>query len=274
MKFPKAFFQRRGLLLGLLAVCAAVSHCSAPKPPERSIDGMAKMLGVAIGGVVKPEEMIWEQSPGVLEELLLGRRVLFLGAGRTGAARDLYRARVRVTLDGQPLSVGTVRNVTDTPVGDDAALEARGERATFATLAFGHIQGLSVLDLTGIRRVDRPEGFFDRLLLSINSYQDTGSFAGLGRTNIVLDQPAQSAKLTLNPPSLDIDFGEAGHGLHYETERRSLSGLDGGEAPGARVVPEVHVPKPGMLWLVDTVRAEVGPEAITWLENKVFGVKD
>jgi hypothetical protein len=274
MKFPKAFFRRRALLLGLLAASAAVSHCSTPKPPERSVEGMAKMLGAAVNGVVKPEEMIWEQSPGVLEELLLGRRVLFLGASHAGAARDLYRARVRVTLDGQPLSVSTVRNVTDTPVGDDAALEARGERATFATLAFGRIQGLSVLDLTGIRRVDRPEGFFDRVLLSINSYQDTGSFAGLGRTNIVLDRPAQSAKLTLNPKSLDVDFGEADRGLHYETEQRSLRGLDGGEAPSARVVPEVHVPKPFVLWLVDTVRAEVGPEAITWLENKVFGAKD
>ena len=232
------------------------------------------MLAGAIDGAVKPEEMIWEQSPGVLEELLLGRRVLFLGASHSGAARDLYRARVRVTPDGQPLSVSTVRNVTDTPVGDDAALEARGEHATFATLAFGRIQGLSVLDLTGIRRADRPERFFDRLLLAINSYQDTGSFAGLGRTNIVLDQPAQSAKLTLNPPSLDIDFGPANGGLHYETEQRSLRGLDGSEAPSARVVPEVHVPKPLLLWLVDTVRAEVGPEAITWLENKVFGAKD
>ena len=274
MKFPKAFFQRRGLLLGLLAVCAAVSHGSTPKPPERSVAGMAKMLGLAISGVVKPEEMIWEQSPGVLEELLLGRRVLFLGASSAGAARDLYRARVRVTLDGQPLSVSTVRNVTDTPVGDDAALEARGEHATFATLAFGRIQGLSVLDLTGIRRVDRPEGFFDRVLLAINSYQDTGSFAGLGRTNIVLDQPAPSAKLTLNPPNLDIDFGDPGHGLRYETEQRSLRASDGSEAASARVVPEVHVPKPLLLWLVDTVRAEVGPEAITWLENKVFGAKD
>ena len=231
------------------------------------------MLGGAISGVVKPEEMIWEQSPGALEELMLGRRVLFLGASRAGNARDLYRARVRVTLDGQPLSVSAVRNVTDTPVGDDAALEARGDRATFATLAFGRIQGLSVLDLNGIRRSDRPEHLLDRVLLAVNAYQDTGSFAGIGRTNIVLDQPAQTAKLTLNPPSLDIDFGE-NRGLHYETEQRSLRAADGGEPYAARVVPEVHVPKPLMLWLVDTVRAEVGPEPIAWLENKVFGAKD
>jgi len=274
MKFPSAFFQRRGPLLGFVALLAAVSHCSLPRPPERSLSGVAQLLAGAIGGVVKPEELIWEPSAGAMEELLLGRRVLFLGADRAGNARDLYRARVRLTFDGQPLSVRSLHNVTDTPVGDDAALEARGDRATFATLAFGRIQGLSILDLSGIRRTDRPERFVDRLLLAINSYQETGSLAGLGRTNIVLDQPAQSAKLTLNPPDLEIDFGDAGRGLHYQTEQRSLHAADGGEPYAARVVPEVHVPKPILLWLVDTVRAEVGPEPIAWLENKVFGAKD
>jgi len=274
MKFPSAFFRRRGLLFGFVALLATVSHCSAPCPPERSLAGVAHLLGGAIGGVVKPDELIWEPGEGVFEELLLGRRVLFLGKPRDGSARDLYRARVRVTLDGQPLSVGALHNVTDTPVGDDAALEARGDRATFATLAFGRIQGLSVLDLSGIPRSDRPEKLLDRALLAINSYQNTGSFAGLGRTNIVLDQPAESAKLTLDPPNLEIDFGDANRGLRYQTEQRSLRSADGGEPVAARAVPEVHVPKPLVLWLVDTVRAEVGPEPIAWLENKVFGLKD
>ncbi|HEY0466360.1 MAG TPA: hypothetical protein VGC79_19255, partial [Polyangiaceae bacterium] len=274
MKFPWAFFRRRGLLFGFVALLATVSHCSSPTPPERSLSGLAQLLSGAISGVVKPEELIWEPGHGVIEELLLGRRVLFLGKTHGGSARDLYRARVRVTLDGQPLSVGALHNVTDTPVGDDAALEARGNRATFATLAFGRIQGLSVLDLSGIPRSDRPEKLFDRLLLAINSYQDTGSFAGLGRTNIVLDQPAESAKLTLAPPDLEIDFGQAGRGLRYQTEQRSLRASDGGEPVAARAVPEVHVPKPLVLWLVDTVRAEVGPEPIAWLENKVFGARD
>src|SRR6188768_624387 len=127
MKFPSAFFRRRGLLFGFVALLATVSHCSAPCPPERSLAGVAHLLGGAIGGVVKPDELIWEPGEGVFEELLLGRRVLFLGKPKDGTARDLYRARVRVTLDGQPLSVGALHNVTDTPVGDDAALGPTGE---------------------------------------------------------------------------------------------------------------------------------------------------
>src|SRR4051794_9614360 len=106
MKFPWAFFRRRGLLVGLLALLATASHCSSPTPPERSLSGVAQLLSGAISGVVKPDELIWEPGHGVIEELLLGRRVLFLGKAQDGSARDLYRARVRVTLDGQPLSVG------------------------------------------------------------------------------------------------------------------------------------------------------------------------
>ncbi len=274
MKFPTAFYKRRGLLLTIVALVSTGFGFRRPKPPERTVEGLAKLLGSAIGGAVQPEEVIWEQSPGAVLELLLGRPLLFLGAPRVGAARDLYRARVRVTLDGQPLSVSQVHNLTDTPVGDDAALEARGDRAAFATLAFGRIQGMSVLDLGGIRRSDQPDKWFDRLLLAINSYQASGSFAGIGRTNIVLDEPAQSAKLTLEPPNLDIDLSEQGRGLHYQTELRVLRSLDGGEPQAARVVPEVHVPKPWLLWLVDSVRAELGPEPVVWLENRIFGAKD
>src|SRR6187431_2677831 len=98
MKFPSAFFQRRGPLLGFVALLATLSHCSGPKPPEKSLPSVAKWLGGAIGGVVQPGELIWEPSPGILEELLIGRRVLFLGRALSGSARDLYRARVRVTL--------------------------------------------------------------------------------------------------------------------------------------------------------------------------------
>ncbi len=67
MKFPSAFFQRRGPLLGFVALLATVSHCSTPRPPERSLAGVAQLLGGAIGGVVKPEELIWEASPGVID---------------------------------------------------------------------------------------------------------------------------------------------------------------------------------------------------------------
>jgi hypothetical protein len=200
--------------------------------------------------------------------------VLFLAAPKAGAPRDLYRAWIRLTADGKPVSVGRIRNLTDTPDGDDAALEARGDMALFATLAFGRVQAISVLDLLGIRASDRPASLFDRLLLAVSSFQQTGSFAGIGRTDIVLDVPASRATLELAPPRLQVDLGEQGRELSYDLERRTVRSAEGGVAYAARAVPQIHGHKPFVFWAVDTVRAEVGPEPIAWLENVVFGAKD
>ena len=97
MKFPWAFFRRRGLLVGFVALLATASHCSSPTPPERSLSGVAQLLGGAIRGVVKPEELIWEPGHGVLEELLLGRRVLFLGKAHEGSAPLLTDAHATLS---------------------------------------------------------------------------------------------------------------------------------------------------------------------------------
>lgn len=252
----------------------ALVHGASAAPPERSLEGLAELLGRETGGVVLPEEIAWEPSPGFLAETFWGRRVLFLSASRKGKPRDLYRASVRVTLSGQPISVRRLRNLTDTPLGDDAALKVRDGRAVFATLAYGRIQGISILDLDGIRDDDRPMGPFDRALLAVNSFQASGDLSGVGRTDIVLDLPARSVRLAFEPPLLRIDLGEGERGLTYDVVQRTLRGADGGEAFAARAVPEVHRAKPLTLWGVDTVRTELGPGPIAWLEDQVFGAKD
>jgi hypothetical protein len=270
----KAFLERSARPIGLAALLGIAVRACSPSPPPCTVEGLAGMLGSAVHGVVKPDEIVWEPSPGFLEETFVGRRALFLASPKAGAPRDLYRARIRVTLKGQPIEVREVRNLTETPLGDDVALEASSGSATFATLAFGKIQGISILELPGIRQSDRPGPFLDRLLTSVSAFQSTGSFAGLGRTDIVLDVPADRAELKLGNGVLEVDFGQQGRGLHFDIERRALRGTEGGQAYAARAIPQIHDGKPLVLWLVDTVRAEVGPEPIAWLENKVFGAKD
>ena len=261
-------------MLGVALSLGLISQCAAPKPPEKSLAGLSAALERATGGVVDDRDLAWEESPGFLTETFLGRHLLFLSRGSPQSPRDLYRARVRVTLGGQVIEVRDVCNLTDTPLGDDVGLETRGERASFATLAYGKIQGISVLELPGIRSSDRPESLVDRLLLSLTSLQQTGTWRGIGRTDIVLDVPADHARLALEPERLTVDFGEAGRGLSFDVTSRKLSALEGGEVYAARAVPQVHGGKPLIHWLVDTVRAEVGPGPIAWLENKVFGAED
>jgi hypothetical protein len=274
MKSLRAFLKQRAWAVGLPALAALGAHCATPSPPERTLEGLAEMLGRSAGGVVAPKDIAWEPSPGFLSETFLGRRVMFLAAPAHGKPRDLYRARVRVTLEGQPISVRQLRNVTGTPLGDDMALEVREHTGVFATVAFGRIQGISVLELDGIRGDDRPLGVFDSLLLAITSFQQSGSLAGIGRTDVVLDLPAREARLTLELPHLAIDLGEKGRELVFDVRERTLRGAEGAQAYAARAVPLIHPPKPLILWGVDTVREEIGQAPIAWLENKVFGARD
>ncbi len=271
---PRQFLKSRAALLGVCAGLGFVTHCAAPSPPEKSLVGLSAALGRETSGVVDDHDIAWEESPGFLTETFLGRHLLFLSRSKAEAPRDLYRARVRVTQGGQIIEVRDVRNLTDTPQGDDVGLEARGDRASFATLAYGKIQGISVLELPGIRSQDRPESLLDRTLLALTSLQQTGTWRGIGRTDIVLDVPADHARLALLPEKLTVDFGQAGRGLSFDVESRKLSALEGGEAYAARAIPQVYGGKPLVHWLVDTVRAEVGPEPIAWLENVVFGAQD
>ena len=271
---PRPFLKSRAALLGVTLGLGLVSHCTAPPPPEKTLLGLVGALGRETGGVVDGHDIAWEASSGFLTETFVGRHLLFLSSSTPGAPRDLYRARVRVTQGGQVIEVRDVRNLTDTPQGDDVGLEARGERASFATLAYGKIQGISVLELPGIRRQDRPESLLDRALLALTSLQQTGTLRGIGRTDIVLDVPAEHARLSLEPEKLTVDFGEAGRGLSFDVASRKLSALEGGEAHAARAIPQVYGGKPLVHWLVDTLRAEVGPEPIAWLENMVFGAQD
>ncbi len=270
----RGFFKSRAALLGASLGLAGLVRLATPAPPEKSLAGLSGALGRASGGRVDAQEISWEASPGFFAETFLGRHLLFLSRKDEGTPRDLYRARVRVTLSGQIIQVRELRNLTDTPLGDDVGLETQGERASFATLAFGKIQGISVLELPGIRRADRPDSLLDRCLLALTSLQRTGTLSGIGRTDIVLDVPAEHARLALQPEKLTVDFGQPGRGLSFDVATRTLSALEGGEVYAARAVPQVHGGKPLVHWLVDTVRAEVGPEPIAWLENQVFGAED
>jgi len=86
--------------------------------------------------------------------------------------------------------------------------------------------------------------------------------------------PSAGAGLELNDAHLNVNFHESERDLKYDFANRTLRALDGSQPYGVKVVPNRHPGKPLILWSVDTVREEVGPEAIAWLENQVFGAKD
>ena len=123
---------RRLPAIGALALLAASLRLCAPAPAPADQDGVAAMLGEAVDGAVARDGFVWERSRGWLVDALLGRRALFLAAVGEGP-RDLFRAEVRVSREGRPIGVAGVAALTETPLGDETSLVARGDYAAFAT---------------------------------------------------------------------------------------------------------------------------------------------
>ena len=269
-----AFWRSRRLWVALCLGLGVVAACSVPAPSPLEAKGLATWLGETTHQSVSADDLGWEPQRSFVAEALIGRRLLFLAAPEAGQPRDLYRATVRLGYGGQPMSVWGLRNLTRTALGDDAGLQVRGEQAVFATVAFGKIQGITVLDLDSMRDEDISGSWFERLLMRVTNMQMSGSWSGLGRTDLVFNVPSSGADLQLDDKQLIVRFREADRDVSYDLAHRTLRAADGSQPYGVKVVPNRHPGKPFVLWTVDTVREEVGPDAITWLENKVFGLRD
>lgn len=274
VKSLRQFVKQRARAAGLAAILGMLVHAAGIAPAEGSLAGLALLLGKATQTHVQPQDIAWEQRRGFFSDTFTGRKLLFLGAAEANGPRDVYRAQVRVSWDGKPLSVRNARNLTETPAGDDVALQIVNQTAVYATVAYDRIQAISVLELDGIRPEDRSGNPFQRLLNAITQFQQTSTFAGIGRVSIIVDVPSERARLLLDEDALTIDLGSAKRDLRFDLATRKLLAQNGQAPYGARAVPQIHPPKPVILWLVDTVRAELGPTPIAWLENKVFGLRD
>ena len=156
-----------GRIAGLCAALALGRACLAGPPPPKTLDGLVSALGQVAHVVVRPNDFVWEASEGILADFGSGRRVLFLGAEKAGAPRDLFRARVRLSPEGRPLEIKDVVNLTQTPYGDEQGLtrDATAERAAFATFAYGQLQGLTALDLRGEGRAAKTTSLLERAMI-------------------------------------------------------------------------------------------------------------
>jgi hypothetical protein len=250
------------------AVLALIGRFLLPAPPPRTLEGLAAMLSEAAGAAVQPGDIAWEPSPGVLAEFLWGRRVLFLAAA--GGARDLFRARVRLTLEGRPVSVGGLRNLTATPFGDEQRLVIEGDHAAFATASYGKVESITLLDLRG-RAVPADASIVDDLTSAITNVQETGTAGGIGKVDVNFDTPGPAVSLGFSAGRLVI--APAG-GKDFALDVGSGALDVDPDAAGVRLSAEPALRKRPILWAVDTVRAEFGPEPVAMVEGAVFNLRD
>jgi len=266
-----------GRIAGLVALLALGRACLAGPPPPKTLEGLLGALGNAAHVVIRPNDFIWEASSGIAGDFADGRRVLFLGAEKAGAPRDVFRARVRLSPEGRPLEIRDVVNLTQTPFGDEQGLvrDQTAERAAFATFAYGQLQGITALDLRGEGRAAKTSTLFERAMLYVTNVQETGDGNGIARVQIALEKDTSAALLQFQGPVLYAQLSQASGGT-----RVAQIDVDKAElvAPieGVRVELATRIPKKPIHWAVDTVRAVpwIGPEPIAWLEAKVWELKD
>jgi hypothetical protein len=259
--------------VAVAAALVAVVLAARREPAATDVGGLAHALSRAAGGPVDPSEIRWAPSEGVFADLFVGRSAVFLARQAAGAPRDVWRARVRLAPEGTVLSVEGAWNLTQTPLGDDHALVAHGTSFAFATNAYGQEQGVTVLDLAGEGAQNLTVKAHDRAMACVTNAQQTGACAGIARTDVSLDRPADRVGLALGDATLRVDLGDA-QGV------RSLV-VDGARGEivsgaGARAEPGRHLAKRPIFWAVDTVRAVpwIGPAPIAWLEERTFAVRD
>lgn len=274
MRWILGFVRPRAGVLAVLSALALLERVLAPPPLPPTPPGLAEALGARVGGRVDPADIAWEPSRGLLVDALLGRRVLFLAAAGAGAPRDLFRARVRVGREGAPARVRKPRNLTQTPLGDEAGLAARSGHASFASVAYGAVQAVTVLDLDGASLHEAGASPLTAVPRVLTALQQTGSLRGLGRTDILFDVPPAAVDLELAPPRLAIAADGRSRALIYDLDARTLAQAGGGPVSGAHLSPVQPDAKPIVLWAVDTVRAEVGPGPVAWAEGVAFTAAD
>jgi hypothetical protein len=278
MAVAKAVIVRAAGVIGVAAVAVSVATLLAPSPPL-DLNDLASRLGESSSHIVHASDVRWEPSGGVLSDLLVGRFVLFLGRSAPSEPRDVFRARVRISPEGHPLSVRDAYNLTSTPLGDDHALVVRGTRAAYATAVYGQEQSVTLLDLTGEGALNTASRMLDRITASVSNWQTTGAWAGLGRVDLTLDQPAERVGLSVTANELDVALADNATAVlptrHARIDATTLE-LSPATVPGLQLQARRHVEKPFIHWAVDTVRAIsfVGPAPIAWLEEKHFALRD
>jgi hypothetical protein len=267
--------RARGPIAGAFAALVVLAGLGRANSPGRDLRALAAALGrAADGATVDARDIRWQPSEGVLADAVSGRWALFLARAAGEETRDVWRARVRVSPDGDVIDVGDAYDLTSTPVGDDHALVVAGEHAAFATRAYGQEQSVTVLDLAGEGAQNKTAAFADRAMAAITNQQKTGDADGLGRTDVTFESPGQSVALELGPEALDIHLV----GLTGRADTRF-------DLASAELTPalsrvhadaSMHLPKRFSHWVVDTLRAVpwIGPAPIAWVEDQALALRD
>jgi len=269
-RFAEHLVLRWRLLVGVALLAVATRLVLVPAPPPPTVEGLAAMLGQAIGGTVAPAELVWEPSGGAWRDLLWGRNLLFLAAPHGQRQRDLYRAAVRVSREGKPISVRYLRNLSATPMGDERGLTARPRYAAYLTQSNDGVAGATVIDLQGHALADLP--WHKQLSVGLDNWLRVGSVKGLARVELAFGKQPSRVAIELRRGQLILALGEPPRAAALDLASAQLNtGGDMSYEPLAWTVPRRV--KPMAHFLMDTLRAVLGTNRADTIKALLFGAR-
>ncbi len=216
---------------------------------------------------VAPDEIVWLERE---IDWLGTRQALFVGR-HAGQLSDLYYGDVRVAAGGRVAGVHWLTNLTRSSSASEESLVRFGDHVAYAVRVGESYEAVVVLDTRG-----EPDALTHgwplraRVQNAISNLQESGRFAGFGRTRFQIDPPARGVRLRARDGKLALNFD--GATAVVDPKRPST------DADGARLRrTDVEKGQPGTItWVVDTVRnvSWIGSRPIEWIEHTVFAVAD
>lgn len=254
--------------MALLGLFGAASSWGSAGARTDDLAGLKEVLGDT---ELTVRQVAWEPPRGILLDLVLGRPILFEAAQKSDAdaRQDIYRAFVRVSPEGRVLDVRSARNLTGTKSASEFGLGSRGALAWFGSHGKESAKSVTFLNLAGEAESALRLSPFDRLQLGISRFLETGTWAGIGRTDLL----SKDAPLTISIAEVIAVRGEA-ISETFSPEELFVAPEKKKHSPELELIPRHRQPANWLHWAADAGRHLVGSGAIAWAEGRAFSLWD
>jgi hypothetical protein len=219
-----------------------------------------------------------QEFSSVLESLISWREIVFLAAAEKGAPSDLYRLEVRMERSTGIIAARGLKNISQSPVGDDYKVFVSPPYVMVATKLLGQVRSLTLLNFNG-QTLSRDSGWtvVSGVLARLTDFQQTGRYRGVGKTTLRFAHPPKNIDISLFETEEKEVFSVSWMDRHKRLHNAFIDMVTGDADDGDLLTTaEQRLPKPFILWLVDTVRSLpfIGPGPIEWAEGRFFFLRD
>jgi hypothetical protein len=200
----RQYSRSRLSLLVFSAACGISLALCSSKSVTQDVDGLRSALGERVAGPVG--SLVWEPSSGIFGDFLVGRPLQFearVRQGTTLAPRDIYRTLIRLSPEGNILSIAAPHNITHTSKSDESGLI--GNQWLSGWVAQSHTSPSSISLIRFNSKVRRAsDSWAGQVQLGLSRLLATGSWSGLDQIDIIAPSAQAHMSLDLKDKELQL----------------------------------------------------------------------